>query len=140
MNAHKKARVEAIRANTAYPTYRSIIGIITVILMILAGLQALGALILGFGAGAALHNGLAGFAVILLGLGSAALAFFLAKIWNEGAQILVDIGDSVLDANPSIAPMPGLPPNASLTSSLGVIPAAAPPVPLAAASYPADGQ
>lgn len=111
MNAHKKARVEAIRANTAYPTYRSIIGIITLILMILAGLQALGALILGFGAGAALHNGLAGFAVILLGLGSAALAFFLAKIWNEGAQILVDIGDSIMDANPAV-PSNTVPPNA----------------------------
>ena len=146
MNMQKKARVDAIRANTAYPTYRGIIGIITLILMILAGFQALGAIALGFGAGASLHNGFVGFVVLLLGLGFAVLAFFLAKIWNEAAQILVDIGDSVLDANPSVAQVPimpqipGLPPNAGISSSPGTMPAAAPPLPIAAASYPADGQ
>ena len=113
MNMQKKARVEAIRANTAYPAYRSIIGIITVILMILAALQGIGAIILGSSLGALAHNGFAGFAAILIGLGFAALAFFLAKIWNEAAQILVDIGDSVLDANPTLSPSPGLAPVAA---------------------------
>lgn len=108
MNTQKKARVEAIRANTAYPAYRGMIGIITVILMILAALQAIGAIIFGSSVGAIAHNGFAGFAAILIGLGFAVLAFFLAKIWNEAAQILVDIGDSVLDTNPSLSPNPGL--------------------------------
>ena len=110
MNMQKKARIDAIRANTAYPTYRGIIGIITVILMILAALQGIGAIILGISIGSMTSNGFAGFAAILIGLGFAVLAFFLAKIWNEGAQIIVDIGDSGLDANPSISPNSGLAP------------------------------
>ena len=104
MNVQKKARVEAIRANTAYPAYRGIIGIITVVLMILAGLQAIGAVILGISVGTMASNGFAGFVAVVIGLAFAVLAFFLAKIWNEAAQILVDIGDSVLDAN--AAPLP----------------------------------
>ena len=140
MNTPKKARVDAIRANTAYPTYRGIIGIITLILMILAGFQALGAIALGISAGAALHNGFAGFVLLLLGLGFAVLAFFLAKIWNEAAQILVDIGDCVIDANPAVPQIPGLPPYAGISSSAGTMPSAAPPMPLGASSYPADGQ
>ncbi len=103
MNAVKKARVDAVRAETAYPAYRAAIGIITVIMMILAGLQALGSIILGFAAGNAANNPLAGFFVVLIGIAFAVLTFFLARIWHEGAQILVDIGDSTLDANAKTA-------------------------------------
>jgi len=106
MNSVKKIRVDAIRANTAYPAYRSIIGIITIILMVIAGLQAIGAVIIGGAIGTMASNSFAGIVAIVIGLAFAVLAFFFAKIWNEAAQILVDIGDSILDANPNGSDIP----------------------------------
>ena len=110
MDIGKQAHVNAIRANTAYPTYRGIIGIITTILMIIAGLQGLGAIIGGITLMS--QYGFAGFIVLLIGAAFAALTFFLAKFWKEAAQIIADIGDSAMDANAniySLAP-PALPP------------------------------
>ena len=120
MNTGKQAYVNSIRANTAYPTYRGIIGIITTILMIIAGLQGLGAIIGGITV--MTQYGFAGFIVLLIGVAFAALTFFLAKFWKEAAQIIADIGDSAMDANansyslaaPSVMPL--------------VTPAVAPPV------------
>jgi ATP/ADP translocase len=98
MNQTKKGYVDYIRANSAYPTYRGVISIITAILMILAGLQALGALVLGLTA-MKQAGFLVGVMVLLMGAAFAALAFFMARFWNEAAQILADIGDSVMETN-----------------------------------------
>ena len=126
MNVVKKARVDTIRANTAYPNYRGLIGIITAILMILAGLQALGAIIVGGSIGTLAHSGLVGFIAILIGVAIAVLAFFLAKIWNEAAQILVDIGDSVMDANPIASAMAAPTPTTAPTPVTPLTPMTAP--------------
>ena len=107
MNAEKKLLVDTIRSNTAYPAYRAVIGVISIILMILAAFEALLAIIGGFAAGSQANSPLAGFFVFLVIAVSAVLTFFFAKLWNEGAQILVDIGDSTLDANPSLRYMAG---------------------------------
>ncbi len=115
MNAGKQAYVDAIRSNTAYPTYRGIIGIITMILMIIAGLQGLGAIIGGITLMS--QYGFAGFILLLVGVAFAVLTFFLAKFWKEAAQIVADIGDSAMDANansyslaaPAMAPLAASP-------------------------------
>lgn len=106
MNANKQGYLAAIRANTAYPNYRGVIGVITTILIILAGLQGLGALVMGFGAMQQIGTG-PGLFAILIGLGVAALSYFLAQFWKEAAQIVADIGDAILEANtPAAAPPP----------------------------------
>lgn len=97
MNAEKENYLKEIRANTAYPTYRGMIGIITLLGMVLAGLQGLSALIMGFTTMG--QTFLGGLAVLLLGLVVAALIFLGAKLFKEAALILVDIGDSITDKN-----------------------------------------
>jgi len=97
MNAEKEKYLSDIRANTAYPTYRGMIGIITLLGMILAGLQGLSALIMGFTTMG--QTFLGGVAVLLLGLVVAALIFLGAKLFKEAALILVDIGDAVTERN-----------------------------------------
>lgn len=97
MHAAKRNHIDRIRSETAYPTYRAIIGIIAILGYILAGLSALGALISGFGTmGDSFGMGLV---VLLFGLVFAALIFLGARFWKEAALILADIGDSVTDAN-----------------------------------------
>jgi hypothetical protein len=82
-----------------------LVGIITIILMVLAGLQALRAIFWSLALMS--QSRPIGFIALLIGLATAALAFFLAKFWNEAAQIaqiLADIGDSVIDANSRTVP------------------------------------
>ena len=97
MNSEKQQYLDRIRANTAYPTYRGIIGIIAMLGYALAALQGLAALITGFGTMG--QSFVAGAGVLIAGLIMAALIFLGAKLWKEGALILVDMGDSITDAN-----------------------------------------
>lgn len=97
MNPQKQKYLDTIRTDTAYPTYRGIIGIITLLGYLLAGLYALGSLIGGFSAmGNSFFMGLG----ILIGGGIiSALIFLGARFWREAALILADIGDSITDTN-----------------------------------------
>ena len=97
MNEAKEKYLNGIRSNTAYPTYRSIIGIITVLGYCLAIITVLGTLISGFGT--MRYSFIGGSLTLIGGLLGAALIFFLAKFWKEASLILADIGDSVTDAN-----------------------------------------
>ena len=97
MNIPKEQYLESIRSNTAYPTYRGIIGIITILGYLLAGLEALVTLFTGFGAMG--DSFLSGLGIIVAGLIFAALIFLGARFWKEAALILADIGDSITDTN-----------------------------------------
>lgn len=97
MNALKQSHLNSIRSNTAYPAYRAVIGIISILLMMIAVLIGLGGLVAGFGVMS--QNGFLGILVLLVGISFAALAFFFARLWQEAAQILVDIGDSVIETS-----------------------------------------
>jgi hypothetical protein len=97
MDATKQSYLNEIRNNTAYPTYRGIIGLIAMLLYVMAVLYGLGSLIGGLGM---MRNSfLGGLGMILMGLVAAALTFLLARFWKEAALILADIGDSITDAN-----------------------------------------
>lgn len=97
MNTEKQKYLDTIRTNTAYPTYRGIIGIIALFGYILAGLNAVGALISGL---MAMRDSiLVGLGILIVGLVISALIFLLARFWKEAALILADIGDSVTDTN-----------------------------------------
>ena len=94
----KQQYLAAMRANTAYPTYRGTIGTIAFLGYILAGLQALMAL--GFAAAGYRSGGVfSALIAFLFGLVAAALTFLLARFGKEAATIIADIGDSITDAN-----------------------------------------
>lgn len=99
MDAQKENYLKEIRANTAYPTYRGIIGIIALLGYILAGLNALGTLVSGLMTMG--DSFLAGLGILIFGAVASALIFLLARFWKEAALILVDIGDSVTETNSS---------------------------------------
>ena len=97
MTSTKQQYITTIRSNTAYPTYRGIIGIITLLGYILAGLEALAALISGFGAMG--NSFVGGLGILIGGLIISALIFLGARFWKEAAMILADIGDSITETN-----------------------------------------
>ncbi len=97
MDVAKRDYLNKIRSNTAYPTYRSIIGLIALLGYILAALSALGALISGFGTMG--DSFLAGAGILIFGLIGAGAIFLGARFWKEAAIIIADIGDSITDAN-----------------------------------------
>jgi len=97
MNTSKQQYIDSIRSNTAYPTYRGIIGIIAIFGYLLAGLNALGSLITGFGTMG--NSFLAGVGILIAGGVISGLIFLGARFWKEAALILADIGDSITDAN-----------------------------------------
>ena len=97
MNQEKQQYLNTIRSNTAYPTYRGIIGIIAILGYLLAGLSALSAVISGFAAMG--DSFMAGVGIIIGGAIFSGLIFLGARFWKEAALILADIGDSITDAN-----------------------------------------
>ena len=97
MAISKQQYLQRIRNETSYPTYRSIIGIIAILGYIMAVLMGLGAL--GGGIAGMSQSFFAGLGTLVVGLVAAVIMFFLARFWKEAALILVDIGDSVADAN-----------------------------------------
>jgi hypothetical protein len=101
MNTTKQQYLTAIRADTAYPTYRAIIGIITILGYLFAGLCLLGSLIAGVSA--IDDSFVAGVGIIIGGAIYSGLIFLGAKFGKEAAMILADIGDSITDANSRVA-------------------------------------
>ena len=97
MNSTKQQYLEAIRSNTSYPTYRAVIGIIAIVGYLLAGFEGLAALISGFGY--MRYSFFQGVGILIMGLIVAVLTFLLARFWKEAAQILADLGDSVVETN-----------------------------------------
>ena len=97
MNQEKQQYLNTIRTNTAYPTYRGIIGIIAILVYSLAVLNALGALIAGFSVMG--DSFLGGVGIIIGGALIAGLIFLGARFLKEAALILADIGDSITDSN-----------------------------------------
>ena len=97
--------MKQIRANTAYPTYRGTITVITILGYLLAALHGLGAvasgLMVGGGGGKELGDlsWIAGLGIITGGLIISALIFVGARFWKEAALIVADIGDSTIETN-----------------------------------------
>lgn len=95
MEATKQQYLLSVRANTAYPTYRGIIGLIVQVYYVIAALTALAGLITAFTAG----GFFSGLMTVVVGLVVAALICLLARFFKEAALILADMGDSTVDAN-----------------------------------------
>jgi hypothetical protein len=97
MENSKQQYLESIRSNSAYPVYRNFIGIIAILGYLIAGIDALAAVIMGFGA--MRYSFFQGVGIIIIGGIGAVLVYFLVKFFKEAALILADIGDSTLEAN-----------------------------------------
>lgn len=95
--ASKEQYLALIRSNSAYPVYRGFIGTIALLGYVLAGFAALGALTGGLASMS--QSFMLGLAILVGGAIYAALLFLLTRFFKEAALILVDIGDSVADAN-----------------------------------------
>jgi len=97
MNTHKKQYIKDLRSNSAYPTYRSIIGIIAFLGYSLAVIIALATSIVG--AIMMTQSVLQGLSIMGIGLLNSAIIFILAKFSKEKSLIIADIGDSITEAN-----------------------------------------
>lgn len=97
MNAEKQTYLTSIRENTAYPTYRGAIGLLTTLGYILAGFYGLAALIAGIGSMG--NSFLGGLAILFGGFIMAGIIFLGTRLGKEAALVLVDIGDSTIDKN-----------------------------------------
>lgn len=97
MNESKQQYLQSVRSDSAYPVYRSVIGIFALLGYLLAGTLALMTLVSGFGM---MTNSLTmGLVTLLMGGIVSAMVFFLAKLSKEAALILVDLADSTVEAN-----------------------------------------
>jgi hypothetical protein len=106
MNASKQQYITTIRADTSYPTYRRIVGIVAKIGYAFSGILALFAvfaLIHGVNLAAADVSSFGYFLPPLLtgciSIVASALIFLGGRFCKEAALILVDIADSITDAN-----------------------------------------
>ena len=97
MENSKHQYLESIRSSTAYPVYRNFIGILAILGYVVAGVDALAALFMGFGA--MRYAFFQGVGIIIVGALGAVLTYFLVKFFKEAALILADLGDSTLEAN-----------------------------------------
>ncbi|HEU5022596.1 MAG TPA: hypothetical protein VFT60_11920 [Bryobacteraceae bacterium] len=97
MNTSKQQYLDTIRSNSAYPTYRGVIGLIGFIFFAIAGVSAIGAVIGGLAAMS--QSFITGLATLVLGLLFAALFYLFGKLYKEAALVLVDMGDSIIDSN-----------------------------------------
>jgi hypothetical protein len=93
-----KATIHRVSSfKTALTPYRGFIGAIAFLGYLLAAVAALSALISGF---TWMRNSFRlGLVVLAMGAISAAMLFLLARFFKEAALVLVDIGDSVAEAN-----------------------------------------
>ena len=97
MTSAKQQYLDALRRNSAYPTYRGVIGLVAFVFYAIAAVSALGALIGGLGA--MTRSFITGLGTLIVGLLFAVLFFLMAKLYKEAALILVDMGDSIIDSN-----------------------------------------
>jgi len=100
MNGSKQQYLQSIRTDSAYPVYRSVIGLIALLGYLFAGVLALGALIGGLTTMGT--SFLMGLVALLTGGIFAAIVFLLAKMSKEAALMIVDLADSTVDANSRI--------------------------------------
>ena len=96
MSSEKDKYVKAIRAETTYPVYRSIIGVIALLVYAIAASLFIGSSYLTMTLGNVDSAGMQAFFAII-GYISSILFYVIARFWKEAALIVADIGDSVTE-------------------------------------------
>lgn len=102
MKSSKQRYIDQIRTNTAYPTYRTFIGILTILGYVFAGLivlAGLGVVVSPFGITYWAPSGGASYFVPVASVIVAAIIVFASRLWKEASLLLADIADSITDAN-----------------------------------------
>jgi hypothetical protein len=93
MNTPKQKYIERIRSQSAYPTFRSLIGIIAILFYVLGALAILG------GLGGMANQGSSGIVVLFGGIVSGIICIVIGRVTQETASMLADIADSITDLN-----------------------------------------
>jgi hypothetical protein len=93
MNTPKQKYIERIRSQSAYPTFRSLIGIIAILFYVLGALAILG------GQGGMANQGSSGIVVLFGGIVSGIICIVVGRVTQEPASMLADIADSITDLN-----------------------------------------
>jgi len=89
--------IEKIRGATSYAALRRLIQPIYMLGVVLAVISALGTLRAGFGA--MKFSFFSGVGILVVGLASSALGFYIALFFKEAATMAADAADSITDAN-----------------------------------------
>ena len=97
MKKRQQQYLSKVRANSSYPTYRGIIGVMTILGYLMGLLYGLGICITGVTMLS--KSGLTGCGMILFGTMVGAIMILGARFFKEGSLILVDIGDSLIEKN-----------------------------------------
>ena len=105
MSTSSQQHIDTIRTNTAYASLRGLIDPISMLGMALAALTALGTVRSGFGAMRFSFFG--GVGILVMGLLSSALIFFVARFFKEAATMAADVADSITETNARGESRPG---------------------------------
>lgn len=89
--------IENVRGSTSYSALRRLIQPITTLGVALAVISALGTLRAGFAA--MKFSFFSGVGILVVGLASSALGFYLALFFKEAATMAADTADSITAAN-----------------------------------------
>ncbi len=97
MNPAKKAYLERIRSESSYPTFRSLVKVIAVILYTFGVIVLVASLIIGL---MAMANSVEhGAGIIFGGLILGISQIITGKVFQETSYMLTDIADSITDLN-----------------------------------------
>jgi len=102
MKTSKQRYMDEMRSNTAYPTYRGIVGIIAILGYMFAGLIVLLGVIVLVSPPNIMMWGPFGGGRVSYFVGAlivAVIIFVVVRFWKEASFILVDIADSITDSN-----------------------------------------
>ncbi len=97
MNTKKQNYLSSIRSDSAYPTFRSVIGIIAILMYVLGGIVVLFGLIGGIGM--MTQQFLPGVMTLFISILIGVIYVVIGKIVKEAALMLADIADSITEAN-----------------------------------------
>lgn len=97
MTTSKQTYIQRIRSTSAYPTFRTFIGIIALLLYIFGLIAIIGGVLLGL---AAMQSGdQSGIIAIFLGPIVGIIYIIIGKVLKEASLMLADIADSITDLN-----------------------------------------
>lgn len=95
--ASAQQHIEKVRGATSYAALRRLVQPIYLLGVALAVISALGTLRAGFGA--MKFSFFSGVGILVVGLATSALGFYIALFFKEAATMAADVADSITDAN-----------------------------------------
>jgi ABC-type Fe3+ transport system permease subunit len=96
-NPTKQQYIRRIRAESAYPAFRSLIEVFVILIFVAGGILIAVGLLAGFSM--IVHEDEQGIFVILGGCFGGVICIIIGKVLKEAAFMLADVADSITDLN-----------------------------------------